>query len=142
MLMRFLKDVVGIGTSSTIAPHVDESTDLALERTAMAAERTLMAWIRTALAMISFGFTIGKLGQALASIKVHVFGSERDLDDVAYYLVVIGTLALVVAMIQNRIEVAALVRHGLKPRPSLAFVVALLLSLFGIVAFTDLVTQL
>ena len=142
MLSRFFKDIVGIGTGGTIPLDVDASTDLALERTAMAAERTLMAWIRTALAMISFGFTIGKLGQALASIKVHVFGSERDLDDVAYYLVVIGTLSLVVAMIQNRIELAVLVRHGLKRRPSLAFVVALLLSLFGIVAFTDLVTQL
>ena len=142
MLIRTLKDVLGIGTGSTTSPDVAACTDLVLQRTAMAAERPLMAWIRTALAMISFGFTIGKLGQALASLKVHVFGRERDLDDVAYYLVVTGTLALVVAMIQNRIEVAALVRHGLKRRPSVAFVVALLLSLFGIVAFTDLVTQL
>jgi putative membrane protein len=137
-----LKDLFGIGTGSTTPPDVDASKDLALERTAMAAERTLLAWIRTALAMISFGFTIGKLGQALATIKVHVLGSERDLDDVAYYLVVIGTLSLIVAMIQNQIEVAALVRHGLKRRHRLAFVVALLLSLLGMIAFTDLVTQI
>ena len=45
----------------------DTGTDLALERTLMAAERTLMAWVRTSLALISFGFTLGKLGDVLRS---------------------------------------------------------------------------
>lgn len=105
----------------------------------MAAERTLMAWIRTALAMISFGFTIGKLGEAA---NVHLLlGRETDVHDVAYYLVILGTLSLIVAIIQNRIEVAGLLRMGLKRRYSLALIVALFLSLLGMFAFTDLVTQ-
>jgi putative membrane protein len=117
-------------------------TDLALERTAMAAERTLMAWIRTALSMISFGFTLGKLGEALASAKVTLaFGRESDVKHVAYFLVVLGTASLVMAIVQNRMELKALVSQGMKRKPSLALYVAILLSLLGVFAFTDLVGQ-
>ena len=141
-LIRILKDLVGIDTGRTPQPDVDTGTNLALERTAMAAERTLMAWIRTALSMISFGFTLGKLGEVLASAKVTLaFGRESDVKHVAYFLVVLGTSSLIMALVQNRIEVAGLHRQGLKRRPILAFLVGVLLSLLGIFAFTDLVRQ-
>ena len=121
----------------------DTGTDLALERTLMAAERTLMAWVRTSLALISFGFTLGKLGDVLRSAKVTLWGDRTtDIMGVAYYLVVVGTVALVLATIQNRVEVSALSREGLARRPSLAFVIAILMSLLGLFVFTDLVTQL
>jgi inner membrane protein YidH len=116
-------------------------TDLALDRSAMASERTLMAWIRTALAMISFGFTIGKLGDVMSSAKLTILGRTTDIAGVAYYLVVLGTLSLVLAAVQYRIELAALVRQGLTGPPRLAFLVAVLLSVLGIVVFTDLVTR-
>ena len=136
----------------TIQPEIDQTdrsthlattrTGLAFERNAMAAERTLMAWIRTSLALISFGFTLGKLGDVLGSAKVSLFfGRTTDIVGVAYYLVIIGTLALILAAVQNRVEVTGLSRPGLKRRPSLAFFVAVLVSLLGIFAFTDLVTQ-
>ena len=115
--------------------------DLATQRTAMAAERTLMAWIRTALAMISFGFTIGKLGDAVSSAKVNLFGRATDIIGLAYFLVIVGTIALVLAVIQNRIEMARLFPRDVKRRPSVAFVVAILLSLLGVFVFTDLVTR-
>jgi putative membrane protein len=118
-------------------------TGLALGRTALAAERTLMAWIRTSLAMISFGFTMAKLGDALGSTKVDLmFGRTTDVVGVGYYLVVLGTLSLIVAAAQYRIEVAGLVAQGLPRRSSLAFIIALLLSALGIFVFTDLVTRL
>ena len=80
-------------------------TNLALTRSAMAAERTLMAWIRTCLAMISFGFTIGKLEDVLASAKVNVaFGRTADIAGVAYFLVCLGTVALILAAVQYRLR--------------------------------------
>jgi putative membrane protein len=115
--------------------------DLAIRRTAMAAERTLMAWIRTALAMISFGFTIGKLGDALSSAKVNLFGRPTDIVGLAYFLVVVGTVALVLATIQYRLEMKELLPRGVKRRRSVAFVVAVLLSALGVFVFTDLVTR-
>jgi len=150
--MRIHKNVVGVRQGrATNAIEADdraiglaiERTDLALERSAMAAERTLMAWIRTSLAMISFGFTMGKLGDALGPPRVNlVFGRAADIVGVAYYLVILGTSALVLAAVQYRIEVAGLTRHGLKQSSNLAFSIAVLLSLLGIFAFTDLVTRL
>ncbi len=109
----------------------------------MAAERTLMAWIRTSLAMISFGFTIGKLGDALDSTKVDlIFGRTTDIRGVAYYLVTIGTLSLIIAGVQYKKEAAALAHQGVQGRFSLAFLIAVLLSLFGVFVFTDLVVRL
>jgi putative membrane protein len=119
----------------------DPGNDLALTRTIMAADRTLMAWIRTSLAMISFGFTLGKIGDALSSSDVQLFGRTKGIESVAYYLVSLGTLALVLAAVQYRIEVARLVPQGVRRRPSVAFVIAVLLSLLGIFVFTDLVTR-
>jgi putative membrane protein len=117
-------------------------TDLALERSLMAAERTLMAWVRTSLAMISFGFTLGKLGDGLGAAEVGLlFGRTTDIVGVAYYLVILGTVALILAAVQNRVEVTVLRRLGLTRRFSLAFFVAILLSLLGIFVFTDLVTR-
>jgi putative membrane protein len=153
MLTQGLDDVAVTSARSTVQPDInpadrmrrtaDTGSDLALERTLMAAERTLMAWVRTSLALISFGFTLGKLGDVLRSAKVTLWGDRgTDIIGVAYYLVVLGTVALVLATIQNRVEVSALSREGLARRPSLAFVIAILMSLLGLFVFTDLVTQL
>jgi putative membrane protein len=92
--------------------------------------------------MISFGFTLGKVGDALGSAKVNLlFGRTTDIVGVAYYLVILGTLALILAAVQNRVEVTGLFRQGLTRRPSLAFFIAILLSLLGMFVFTDLVTR-
>jgi len=114
------------------------NTDMAARRTAMAAERTLMAWIRTSLAMISFGFTIGKLGNALSSSEVRLFGHDTDIIGVAYFLVIVGTLALILAALQYRSDMRPVRTSG---RPNVTFVVAILLSLLGLFVFADLVTR-
>lgn len=121
-------------------------TELAMGRTFMALERSLQAWIRTALSMISFGFTIGKLGTAyLHDIQVQgVLGGIHTLGirSLAYFLVILGTLALVGATLQYRLALQALYANGLRRRVSIAFIIAILLSLAGIFAFSSLAMNL
>jgi hypothetical protein len=56
--------------------------------------------------------------------------------------VIVGTFSLTVAAVQHQIEMAGLAARGLNRRRSLAFFIAVLLSLLGIFVFTDLVTRL
>ena len=135
--------VAGSRPRTTADDTVDTSTKLAMDRTYWAAERTLMGWIRTALSMISFGFTIGKFGQALENIDVQGFRGMREIgvSSIAYFLVTLGTAALLAAAVQYSRNVYELRVHGQRVRPSIAFVVALVLSVMGIVAFGSLVSK-
>ena len=56
--------------------------------------------------------------------------------------VVVGTLALILAVVQYRADVGDLDRDRSGHLPSVAFLVAILLSLLGVFVFTDLVTRL
>ena len=120
--------------------NASSNTDLAARRTAMAAERTLMAWIRTSLAMITFGFTIGRLRDALSSREVNLFGRTTDIAGLAYFLVIVGTLALILAAIEYRADIR-LASQQAQRRFSVAFVVAILLSVLGLLVFADLVRR-
>jgi putative membrane protein len=118
------------------------ATSLSLDRTALAAERTLMGWIRTALSMIGFGFTIGKLGQALAEVKglfrFHTY-SVKGLSD---FLVTLGTAALLGACWQYQSRIRGLRAMGLPRTHSLTLGVALVLVAIGAFALTALVMAL
>ena len=121
------------------------ATDLALDRTYLADERTLMAWIRTSLSMISFGFTIGKLGQVLHDVEFKgLLGNTRTVGvkNIAYFLVVLGTAALLAAALQHWRRVRELRAMGLGHPFSITFIVALLLAAVGAFAFTSLVMAL
>jgi putative membrane protein len=120
----------------------DVATNLAMDRNYMAAERTLMAWIRTALSMISFGFTIGKLGQVISSVEVKGLLSNTrmmSVESIAYFLVILGTVALLMATIQHRVRMHQLYEMGLRRQVSTSFVVASLLIVVGGFAMTSLV---
>jgi len=124
---------------------VDQGTRLAIERSYLAADRTLMAWIRTALSMISFGFTIGKLGQTVSEIEFK--GSLRgarmvSVESIAYFLVIVGTSALLAALLQYLVSIADYAASGLRHRISISFVVGVVLVVVGGVAFTSLVLQM
>jgi putative membrane protein len=130
---------------STGRDRLDHGTLLAVERSYLAADRTLMAWIRTALSMISFGFTIGKLGQTVADIELQ--GGLRgprmvSVESVAYFLVILGTSALLAALLQYLISVGEYAAMGLRHRVSISFVVGVVLVAVGGLAFTALVMQL
>jgi inner membrane protein YidH len=132
-------------TDKSGAKPGDVATNLAMDRNYMAAERTLMAWIRTALSMISFGFTIGKLGQVLGTIEVKGFmGHTRmiSVESIAYFLVILGTVALLMASIQHRVRMRQLYEMGLRRQLSTSFVVAVLLIVVGGFALSSLVLAL
>lgn len=121
-------------------------TELAMGRTFMALERTLQAWIRTALSMISFGFTIGKLGTAYLH-DIHVKGvlgvtHTLGIKSMGYFLVLLGTLALLGATVQYRLALQALYANGLRRRLSIAFIIAILLTVAGVFAFSSLAMNL
>lgn len=146
-----LVDALGLRERSTERGDVDTSTrlsydrtELSLDRTYMATERTLQAWIRTTLSMISFGFTLGKLAEVLQDVEVQGPFLTRTLSiiSLAYFLVVLGTLALLGATVQHALAVRELRTRGLGGRISIASIVAILLIIVGGVAFTALVLRL
>lgn len=112
-------------------------TDLAAMRTIIAAERTLMAWIRTSISLIGFGFSIYKFFQylraaeGLARLRPH---APRNL---GLTMVAFGTLFLLAAAMQHR---SFLQRLGVESRErwSLAFLMALLMSLVGVLVFSSM----
>jgi putative membrane protein len=121
-----------------------ERTDLAIDRSYLAGERTLMAWIRTSLSMISFGFTLGKLTEVLKDIEVKgLLGfSTISSQSLAFFLVILGTVALLGATYQHWRRVRELRTMGLHRELSIAFYVALVLALVGAFALSSLVAVL
>jgi putative membrane protein len=122
-----------------------ERTDLVLMRSYFASERTLMAWIRTALSMISFGFTLAKLGQAIHDVEVkkllggiQVVGVRR----MGYFLVVMGTLALLAATVQHWHRARQFHAKGLPRQISVTYIVALVLVISGFLVFTSLIANI
>lgn len=135
----------GSGSADAGTQLAHERTNLAMERTYLAAERTLMGWIRTSLSMISFGFTIGKLGKVLQDIEFKgLLGNTRTVSvkNLGYFLVALGTVALLGAAFQHWRRVRQFRALGLGRQFSITFIVALLLAAVGGFALTSLVMSL
>lgn len=131
------------GDVSTHLAH--QRTNLAMERSYLAADRTLMAWIRTSLSMISFGFTLGKLGQVLHQVNVKgIIGRTRtfSIENIAYFLVILGTAALFGACLQHVQRMHELRVMGLPHQLSITLIVAMLLTVVGGFALSALVMAL
>ena len=114
-----------------------ERTGFATRRTLMAADRTLLAWIRTALSMISFGFTIYRVLQGFEKAGgLSRPGSPRDI---GLFLVGLGTVSMLAGSIEYWLTLREMERS--EPvrlwRPS--FVIALVLSLAGVLTFFGIV---
>jgi putative membrane protein len=124
----------------TIRMDKPDTTQFAMDRTWLAHERTLMAWIRTSTSMISFGFTIYKFFQFEQGRNAANRGllTPRDF---ALIIVGIGLVALLIATVQNRIEVAELRKHLGSGKRSLAVLVAALVSIFGLLVLIATVVR-
>ena len=131
-----------LGGSTDPEPGVLLSKDtLAHDRTVMAAERTLMAWVRTAISLISFGFTIFKFMQTMASAeKLQKFGLG-DVRTLGMTMIGIGMVALVIAIIQHIGHMKRLGIHDRKHLYSLSVVFAGAFWLVGALAFVLVATD-
>jgi putative membrane protein len=132
------------GPSDVGTQLAHERTDLAVNRSYLAIERTLMAWVRTSLSMISFGFTIGKLGQAMKDLEIKGPFREHTMsvEQIAHFLVVLGTVALIGSAVQHRIRMRELYAMGLRRQLSITFLVAVMLSVLGGFALAALILAL
>jgi putative membrane protein len=112
---------------------------LAIDRTRMAAERNLMAWVRTSLSMIAFGFTLYKFLQAMQAQSTVPVLRPQAPRNVGLTLVGIGTFAIIVACVQHWKYVRKL-RPDQPYKPwDLAFIVAILIGLLGVLIFASIV---
>ncbi|HMQ67760.1 MAG TPA: DUF202 domain-containing protein [Ignavibacteria bacterium] len=108
------------------------SDKLAIGRTVLAQERTLMATVRTSVSLISFGFTIAKFFQDLKSMNVLNSGANIPSSRVGLWLVIIGTIYIILSSIQHVLVLKSLHFEGQKRRISFTFILAVLISLLGI----------
>jgi putative membrane protein len=120
-------------------PPVPTQQALALDRTRIAHERTLMARIRTSMSMISFGFTIAEvfeyLGESTGGGVITVAGPRTA----GLGLIGLGTFALIAASLQHAVSLRHLVEPGMRTPTSLALVIAVLMSIGGVVMFCTVV---
>ena len=120
-------------------PDLKLADILAIDRTRMAAQRSLMAWVRTALSMITFGFTFYKFMQFLQEQSKEPLVRPQSPRNLAIALIGIGTLALIMACFQHWRYVHTL-SPGKTERPwDLAFIVACLLVLLGLLMFGSVI---
>jgi putative membrane protein len=115
-------------------------SDLGEIRTIMAADRTLMAWIRTSLSMLSFGFTIYKFLQTIASNgKMEHPDSPQQ---VGLFLTGLGVAAIVLGTASYWVTLRDLqkVEKFRIGRPVL--LMALIMSIAGVASFVSIATRL
>jgi putative membrane protein len=117
-----------------------QRTDLAVHRTMMAADRSLMAWIRTALSMISFGFTIYKILQGFQESGARL-PSDYTPRNIGLFLIGLGTVSTVIGTIAywQTFKELRVVKYFPVWRPS--FVIALIMSGFGLFLFVGIVVR-
>jgi putative membrane protein len=114
------------------SPPLDVATELALARTRAAYERTMMSWIRTATSLITFGFSIYKFFQLEnpGRLQARLIGPRQF----ALVLVCLGLLSLVLAIVEHRHNVTGLEMQSSIEHRSLAMLLAILISMLGILA--------
>ena len=116
-------------------------TNLAEKRTLMAADRTLMAWVRTSLSLLGFGFTIYKILQEFQKAGV-ALPQEHTPRNVGLFLSAMGTVAMVMGTIEywQVLKELSMMHHFRRARPAL--IMAVLMSVTGLVLFFSIITRI
>ncbi len=115
-------------------------SDMGEMRTIMAADRTLMAWIRTSLSMLSFGFTIYKFLQTVASDKEMVHPNSPQ--QVGLFLTGMGVAAIVLGTLSYWVTLRDLQKVEKFRIGRLVLLMALIMSIAGVASFVSIATRL
>ena len=119
---------------------MDVSTKLAVERTRLAYERTLMAWVRTGIGLISFGFGIYKFFEEFRKgEQLPRSGNLLGTRGFGFCMICLGLVVVLLATIHH---ITTMHRLRAQFSYSLAAVVALLVSVLGILALIGVVLRL
>ena len=114
----------------------EQRTELAVKRSVIAAERTLLAWIRTSISMIGFGFTIFKFFQYFPTdMERRGILHPNAPRNLGLTLIVLGTIALITAVVQHRLFLQQIGASRPRHLWSLSFIVAIAVVLIGVLAF-------
>jgi len=119
----------------------EDRTDMAATRSLMAADRTLMAWIRTSLSLNSFGFTIYKVLQGFAEAGTSLPHGQSPRE-VGLFLTGVGTLAMVLGTVEYAQSLRDLRRYADIRLARPVFIMAMLMSVFGLFLFFSIVSRL
>ena len=115
--------------------------DLALDRTRLAHERTLMAWVRTATSLISFGFTIYKFFEFLHEKGEGAANRRIGPRAFATVMIAIGLASLILATVQNRVELRALRKQSPDMPYSIGIWVAGMVGALGVLAILAVILR-
>jgi len=123
-------------SAAVTKPPLNATTELAVDRTRLAYERTMMAWVRTAVSLITFGFTIQKFFQFMVESKLAV-PRESLLGPRVFgmIMIAIGLFCLLLATISHRRDMKSLRTAYQGIKVSVAGVLALVISVLGVLAF-------
>jgi putative membrane protein len=114
-----------------------DQVKLALERTFLAHERTLMAWVRTATSLITFGFALYKFFYFVHQNRPPTYGEEIfGARTYGLCMMGFGVATLVVATLQHMRQMKNLRRFYPETPQSLSFLLAGLMGILGVIAFT------
>lgn len=120
--------------------HAMLPSDMGEVRTIMAADRTLMAWIRTALSMLSFGFTIYKFLETIASEGPMLHPNSPQ--QVGLFLTALGVAAVVLGTISYWVTLRDLQRVEAFRIGRPVLLMALIMSVAGVASFVSIATRL
>jgi inner membrane protein YidH len=128
--------------------EIEKRDDTPDSRIFFAAERTLLAWVRTGLAMMGFGFVVARFGLFLRELAAVRDVSPQQRTGISLWvgttLVILGVAVTVAAAVKHWHTIRRLEQNQpLRFKPwSLGMVVALLLSVLGLVTATYLIVGL
>lgn len=112
-----------------------DETQMAIERTYLSYERTLLAWVRTGTSLVTLGLTLFKFIEFLHDQnKTELPRRLLSARTLGMVMVVIGITTLGTACLQHRQRMRRLQKNVPGFTFSPAYVLALLMSVLGIIA--------